>query len=93
MLITMRLNEALRRLGSSKKSFFFMAVPLRGGWVNRTFKVQGFCNFFLINRPMIFIYKLYKKNLIQPSEEPREHHLGEVRPKGYNNFIKNKLLK
>ena len=36
---------------------------------------------------MVFIYKLCKENfLIQPPDEPREHHLGEVR--ATQNFIK-----
>ena len=30
---------------------------------------------------MVFILKCKKETLIQPPGEPREHHLGEVRPK------------
>ena len=35
--------------------------------------------YFLVNLPMVFIYKFYEKIiLIRPPGELREHHLGEV---------------
>jgi hypothetical protein len=37
---------------------------------------------FLVNLPMVNIYKFYKKKiLIQPPGEPREQHIGDVRQK------------
>ena len=37
---------------------------------------------FSVNLPIVIIYK-FCKILIQPPGEPREHHLGEVRPKRF----------
>ena len=37
---------------------------------------------FSVNLPIVIIYK-FCKVLIQPPGEPREHHLGEVRPKRF----------
>ena len=39
---------------------------------------------FSVNLPMVNIYKFCKKDiLIQPPGEPREQHLGDVRPKKF----------
>ena len=41
---------------------------------------------------MVKTYKFFKVEiLIQPPGEPREQHLGDVRPKEFENFIKDKI--
>ena len=47
----------------------------------------------LVNLPMVNIYKFYKKEtLVQPPWEPREQHLGGVRPKKFELHKKTKWL-